>query len=175
MCEKHKTRRMINMVEKKSKEKSESKTGLGKTTVIDDENVRIVKIPKRKAQDIQSIYDNVYVPNMKKRGLESEIKPFDEWKRKTKVTVNGEETEKFVAGDTGESKEEKGTRLLTDYFGNAMSSLDRIKNLASPQYKLSDAQIKLMNDKLKAKVDEINSAFAGKVKETEKIDFSKIQ
>lgn len=162
------------MAKKKVDENKESKTGLGVTT--ETPEYRTVQIPKREAKNPQDVYDNVYVQNMKRRNLESEIKPYGEWIRHQKTKdKEGNEIIKDIPGDTGESKEEKGTRLLGAYFNSAIESLDRIKNLASPQYKLNEKQIKLMHDKLTEKITEIDNTFSGVSKTTEKIDFSKIE
>lgn len=144
------------------------------TKTTDEENVRIVKIPKRQAVNPQTVYDETYIPNMKRRGLESEVKPFSEWIRRIKTKKDGNEVVREVAGDTGESKEERGTRLLTAYFNSAIESLDRLKNLSSSQYKLSEKQVTMLHEKLIEKINEIESALSRKTKESTPIDFSKV-
>lgn len=132
---------------------------------VEDENVIVVRIPKRTARNPQDVYDNVYIPNMKAQNKEP--KSYNEW-----ITIkDGKE----IAGESGESKESKSTRMLTDYFNSTVQNMDKIKNLSSPQYKLTDKQIQVMTEKLQKKIDEIKNIFSVKVKETEKIDFATIQ
>jgi len=117
----------------------------------------IQKTVGRQKKDIKVSYDE-YVNNMKKRGLQAEVKPFDKWVRKIKDPDDSSK-KITVAGDSGESKTEKFSRLGTDRLKKALKAIKALKNLSGSQYEHTPEQIDVIEEKLQAALDDTISSF----------------
>ncbi len=98
------------------------------------------------------------------KGEKIELKPFEDWKRKVKKTVDGIEQEIEVPGDSGETGAERFKRLVEKRMVKVLDSLDLIVNLSSPQYDSTEKQQKQIVDALKLKVMDIENSFKSQTK-----------
>lgn len=112
----------------------------------------------RQKKDVKEGY-NEYVERMKARGLQAEIKPYEKWVRK--ITDPNDENKKItVCGDSGESKEDKFSRLGTDRLKKALTAIRALKNLSNSAYAYKPEQIEVMEEKLHAAVDDTINSFS---------------
>jgi len=116
-----------------------------------------------------------YIENMQNR-LESgellEVKEFAQWKRNvTKNRDDGSEVTIEVSGDTGETKNQKFTRLAKARMIKCLDDLSLLINLSSPQYEPHSEQVEKMLNALKLKVQDIEKSFAAQKKDKSSFEF----
>jgi len=127
------------------------------------------QIKGRKTKDIKVSYKE-YQENSKRNNFE--VKTFDDWKRKVTVKIEGKPDKvKFVAGESGESKNEKASRLGKVRIKKVLSGIKNLKHLSSSQYALSNDQIEKMNSLLQNAINDLKNSFLTTVKNDEEIDF----
>jgi len=105
-----------------------------------------------------------------KNGEDITIKPYEEWVRKIKRTVDGIETEGIASGDSGETGKERFKRLSESRMVKVLDSLDLIKNLSASQYESTEKQQTQIVNALRLKVLDIENSF--KVSEKKEVKFT---
>lgn len=119
----------------------------------------------RKSKDIKISYKEYQVNAG--RNLKT-IKTFDDWKRKVK-TRDGKI--KVTAGESGESKNEKASRLGKIRIKKVLTGIKNLKHLSGSQYILTTEQIEKMNNMLQNAITDLKNSFAVTEKKDEEIDF----
>ncbi len=125
---------------------------------------------EQRIAEVQKDYET-YVSRIQKRielQEEIEIKPFENWVRKVKKTIDGIEQEIELSGDTGETGAEKFKRLVEKRMIKALDSLDLIINLSAPQYESTEKQQIQVVNALRLKVLDIENSFKVREKKEEK-------
>lgn len=139
-----------------------------------NKNLEKTEAEEQKHRELQEAYD-AYVYRMQGRTEKDEkveVKPYEKWVRKAKGTdENLNETITEVAGETGETKNEKFKRLAMKRMNKARTVLDTIMNLSSAQYESSPEEQAKIVTALRSKVLEIENSFKVKQKEIEDFVF----
>jgi len=104
-----------------------------------------------------------YVSRINARILSGEkltVKSFDDWVRKAvRKDNNGNEIEIQVAGDSGETRNQKFLRLGKSRIRKTLDDMDLLINLSSPQYEAFPENVEKMINILKLKVQDIEKSF----------------
>lgn len=129
-----------------------------------------IYIVGREKIDINKAY-NEYKLRIEKRiknGEQIKVKPKNEWQR----TIEKDGKKTITAGESGETAQEKATRLGNVRLSKVLSALKGLKTLASSsQYKFSHPQVKYITEKINNASVDVITAFEGKTEDTkEKIE-----
>ena len=122
----------------------------------------LTEAEEQKHLELQKAYDEYAERTYTRRGMNEQVetKPYEKWIRKAKkIDPHGNLIEIEVAGDTGETKNEKFRRLALSRMTKALTALDTIMNLSSNQYESTpEEQTKIVNV-LRLKVLDIENSF----------------
>jgi len=139
-----------------------------------NKNLEKTEAEEQEHAERQDAYDeyNARMRVREENGEKVEIKPYEKWIRKAKkIDEHLNEILIEVAGETGETKNEKFQRLAVKRMNKARTVLDTIMNLSSAQYESSSEEQAKIVTTLRSKVLDIENSFKVKQKEIEDFVF----